>query len=105
VNFEIDREERGVTKEIRELSPPPDVREQGGVEVLRAFVVGQALSVSLQRAFEDPSVWGMLFADVARQIASIYGRESEIEPDQALDMIRDAFARGLDAADDSQPRH
>jgi hypothetical protein len=95
-----------MTKELRELSPPPDAREQGGTEVLRAFVVDQSLSVSLQRAFDDPATWGMLFADVARQIAMIYARESEVGEEEALDLIRDAFARALDDdGADLAPKH
>lgn len=81
--------------ELRELTPPPDAREQGGVEVLRVFVVERSLSVALQRAFDDPGVWGMLLGDVARQVARIYGRESEIDEAEALDRIVAAMGAGL----------
>lgn len=93
------------TKELRELEAPPDALEQGGIEVLRAFVVDQELSVSLQRAFDDPALWGMLFGDVARQIASIYGRESEISAEEALGVIRATFIRVLDDAEAETARH
>lgn len=91
--------------EIRELTPPPDVREQGGVEVLRVFVVERSLSVALQRAFDDPGVWGMLLADVARQVARIYGRESEFDEAAALERIRAAIESGLEPGGDGDPRH
>ena len=91
--------------DVRELSAPPDVREEGGTEVLRVFVVERALSVSVQRAFEDPAMWGMLFADVARQVASIYGREAGVSEDEALESIREAFIEGLGAAGEGEARH
>ena len=53
------------------LHIPPTALEQGGVEVLRAAVVGGGLHVSLRRAFDDPQAWGMLIADVARHAARI----------------------------------
>lgn len=91
--------------ELRELSPPPDAEQDGGVEVLRVFVVERALSIAVQRAFEEPAMWGMLFADVARQVAMIYGREAEIGEAEALESIRDAFVSGLDDAEADEPRH
>jgi len=93
--------------ELRELSPPPDAREQGGVEVLRVFVVEHALSVSLQRAFDDPATWGMLLGDVAQHVARIYGRESEITAEEALERIREALEAGVDRPDedDGAPKH
>lgn len=92
--------------ELRELTPPPDAREQGGVEVLRVFVVDRTLSVALQRAFDEPDVWGMLLGDVARQVARIYGRESEIDEAEALDRIAAAISAGLERpVGDGGPRH
>lgn len=81
--------------ELKELTPPPDAREQGGVEVLRVFVVDRALSVALQRAFDDPGLWGMLLGDVARQVARIYARETEIDEAEALDRIAAAISQSV----------
>ena len=64
--------------ELRELTPPPDAVEQGGDEVLRAFVVDGGLSIAIQRAFDEPAIWGRLLMDVARYVAGLYGRESDI---------------------------
>lgn len=91
--------------ELRELSVPPDVREEGGIEVLRVFVVEQALSISVQRAFDDPAMWGMLFSDVARQVAMIYGREAGVSEAEALESIRDAFASSFEDGDIEDSRH
>ena len=77
--------------EVRQLSVPPDALDSGGQEVLRAFVVNKAVSVSLQRAFDDPAVWGLLLADLARHAARIYAQESKYSESEALAEIRDMF--------------
>lgn len=77
--------------EIHELSVPPDAEESGGHEVLRAFVVGGALSISLQRAFENPGTWGMIFVDLARHVAHVFAQESDISEEEALNQIRRVF--------------
>lgn len=77
--------------EVRELQVPPDAQELGGAEVLRAFVVNQGLSVSMQRAFETPSIWGLLLVDVARHVARIFAKETDMTEDEALQEIRKWF--------------
>lgn len=91
--------------QTRELTIPPDVAQEGGSEVLRVFVVERALSIAVQRAFDDPAMWGMLFADVARQVAMVYGREAAIGEAEALDAIRDAFAAGFEPQETADARH
>ena len=85
-----------MTKVKRELAAPPDVEQQGGTEILRLFVTDGALSLSMQRAFEEPGMWGQLMADLALHVARIYARETPFEVEQALGEIRVA----LDAAFD-----
>jgi hypothetical protein len=85
-----------MTREKRELSAPPDVEQQGGTEILRLFVTDGALSLSMQRAFEEPGMWGQLLADLAVHVAQVYARETPFETAQALGEIRVA----LDAAFD-----
>ena len=77
-----------MTREKRELSAPPDVEEQGGTEILRLFVTDGALSLSMQRAFEEPGMWGQLLADLAMHAAQIYARETPVDVGQALGEIR-----------------
>ena len=84
-----------MTREKRELSAPPDVEEQGGTEILRLFVTDGALSLSMQRAFEEPGMWGQLLADLAMHAAQIYARETPVEVAQALGEIRLAAGRGF----------
>ena len=53
------------------LGIPPAARNEGGFEVLRAAVVGQGLTMSMRRSFDDPALWGALLATVARQAAQM----------------------------------
>ena len=73
--------------------------------MLRVFAVEQALSISVQRAFDDPAMWGMLFSDVARQVAMIYGREAEMSEAEALAAIRDAFSSSFEDGEVEDARH
>ena len=77
--------------ELHELPVPPDAQEVGGHEVLRAFVVNGGLSVSLQRAFDEPHIWGVLLVDLARHVARIYAEEAEMTEAHALAEIRRMF--------------
>ena len=80
----------------RELAAPPDVEAHGGTEILRLFVSGGALSLSMQRGFDRPEMWGRLLADLARHVAGVYERETEIDADMALAEISAAFEAALD---------
>jgi len=82
------------------LHAPPTALEQGGVEVLRAAIVGGALHVSLRRAFDDPQAWGVLIADVARHASRIFARETPLTEGEALVRIRSMFDAEMDAATD-----
>jgi len=78
------------------LHVPPAALEQGGVEVLRAVVVGGALHVSLRPAFDDPQAWGMLLADVARHVSRIYQSEGKASEARTLERVRMMFDAELD---------
>ena len=73
-----------------ELQPPPGARidPSRAHEVLRAWIVGEGLQVSIQPAFEDPSIWGILLVDVARHAARMYADRGEVTFEQALAKIR-----------------
>lgn len=77
--------------EAHELPIPPDAQQIGGHEVLRAFVVDGGLSVSLQRAFDEPHVWGVLLVDLARHVSRIYAEEAEMTEEHAMAEIRRMF--------------
>src|SRR3954469_12471426 len=67
-----------------ELQVPPGANQKGGIEVLRAGVVDGGLHVTLRRAFNDPKAWGILLADVARQVARVYAQEGDEAEDNVV---------------------
>jgi Domain of unknown function (DUF5076) len=82
------------------LSIPPAAQEEGGVEVLRAAVSGDKLSVSLRSAFADPQLWGSLLASVARQVADIYGQTTGVSALEVRERIRVRFAEEMAAPEE-----
>ncbi|HVX98555.1 MAG TPA: DUF5076 domain-containing protein [Pseudorhodoplanes sp.] len=78
------------------LQIPPGAAGKDGIEVLRAAVIEGGLHVTLRRAFEDPRAWGVLLADVAHQVARVYGQQGSIEADVIND-IRTAFSTEIDS--------
>lgn len=72
------------------IEPPPGARidPTRAHEVLRAWIVGEGLQVSMQPAFEDPSVWGILLVDVARHAARMYADQGDCTFEQAIAKIR-----------------
>jgi len=85
-----------MSQEKIELSAPPDVEEHGGVEILRLFICNGALTLSMQRAFEQPEMWGRLLAELAMQVAQVYAQETPASAAEALAELRVALETGLD---------
>jgi len=85
---------------VEELKLPPPALEQGGYEVLRAVICDGNLHVSLRRAFDEPEVWGILLADVARHIGRIYARETSLREDQIVDKVRAMFEAEMEKPTD-----
>jgi hypothetical protein len=75
--------------------PPDTIGRDDAVEVLRAFVVGNGLSISFMRAFDDPAMWGMLLVDVARHAARVFAKEGVMSEAEALEAIRSMFEMEL----------
>jgi hypothetical protein len=80
----------------REQPVPPDAAaNEDAVEVLRAFVVDGGLSIAFTRAFDDPSMWGMLLVDIARHAARAFAKEGVMTEEEALQRITDMFSSEL----------
>src|SRR5205807_9098752 len=71
--------------------PQVGIGREAAPEALRAFVVDGQLSVAVQRAFEEPYMWGLLVVDIARHAARAYAREGDFTEDEALTRIVDMF--------------
>ena len=82
------------------LAAPPGALELGGTEVLRAVIVERGLQVSLKRGFDDPTVWGILLADVARHVSRIFAKEENLDEEIVLADIRSMFDAEIDRATD-----
>jgi len=82
------------------LNVPPPALEHGGYEVLRAVITDGQLHVALRRAFDDPEVWGILLADVARHIGRIYALESSMREDEVVEKVWAMFEAEMDRPTD-----
>jgi hypothetical protein len=80
--------------------PPDALANPESVEVLRAFVVDGGLSISFVRAFDDPSMWGMMLVDIARHAARAFEKEGAMSEDEALASIVEMFDSELAHATD-----
>jgi hypothetical protein len=76
---------------------PAEPRLQAAFEVLRAAVIEGGLHVTLRRAFDDPQAWGVLLADVARQVSQVYEQQGEKAAAEVLATIRAAFEKEMNA--------
>lgn len=77
------------------LQIPPGAQGKDGIEVLRAAVIEGGLHVTLRRAFDDPRAWGVLLADVAHQVARVYGQQGD-DPAEVLSQIRTSFSTEIE---------
>jgi hypothetical protein len=85
---------------VEELKLPPTALEQGGYEVLRAVIVEGNLHVALRRAFDEPEVWGILLADVARHIGRIYALEASMREEAVVDKVWATFEAEMERPTD-----
>ena len=73
------------------IIPEGAISDAGSTEVLRAWIAGGGLHVSLRPAFDTPDAWGILLADVARHAARAFAAEKKITMADALARIRAMF--------------
>ena len=78
-----------------EMSTNPEA-----AEVLRAWVGGDGLQVSIISGFERPEIWGMLLADVARHAARAFEGDGICSAEAAMERIVDVLAAELTSPTD-----
>jgi hypothetical protein len=83
---------------MNELPVPPDAaHDPEATELLRAWVIDQALHCTLNAgAFEDPATWGLLLADVIHHLGDAL-KDDGRDPAQTMQMIRAAMEAELNA--------
>jgi|SRR6266404_1434556 Domain of unknown function (DUF5076) len=70
-----------------------DVLDKGGVELLRVAVVDEELFiVARPDVFPGPGPWGLVLADIARRLASLYAADGQFTEAQVTAAIADSFA-------------
>ena len=78
------------------LPIPDDALDKGGVELLRAAVVDQELFIAARPdVFPGPGPWGLVLADIARRLASLYAADGHFTEAEVTTAIADAFARSF----------
>jgi hypothetical protein len=87
-------------KQYEPLLIPPGAKKSGGVEVLRAGVAEQNLTMSIRRAFDDPAAWGVLLATAGRQVARIYATETGATEDEVRAKILASFQAEMNSDQD-----
>jgi hypothetical protein len=82
---------------VNELPAPPDVvNDPDAVELLRVWVVQEALHCSLQAdAFPEAGTWGVVLADVVRYVASALKDQEGIAPEETTQRILAVFQEEL----------
>ena len=73
------------------LNIPPAANERGGFEFLRCAVIDGELHLTLRPVFNEPSDWGRVFAEVARQVARAYAHQDRFPEPEVLNRISSAF--------------
>jgi hypothetical protein len=69
-----------------------DALDRGGVELLRAAIVDEELFVTARRdAFVGQASWGLVLADIARRLASLYAAEGDLTEARVTAAIVEGF--------------
>lgn len=74
------------------IIPPGAAARKDSCEILRAWRVGDGLHCSLAAdAWDDPSAWGLVLADIAHHVANALQQTAGVEPEDTIDAIRHMF--------------
>jgi hypothetical protein len=84
---------------MNELPAPPDAAsDPHATELLRAWVIDQAVHCTLNcGAFEDSATWGILLADLIQHVADALHEQEGRDRGTTIKTIRAALDQALDA--------
>ncbi len=87
---------------MKELAiPPAAARDRAAVEVVRLWIAGGKQHVTLLiGAWNEPALWGIVLADLARHVANAFEQQSGADPERTVLRIRELFDAELDAPTD-----
>jgi uncharacterized protein DUF5076 len=83
--------------QFKALNTPPGGAERGGVEIARIGIVDNDLRMSLIRGFDEPAKWGMLAAELLKQVSQMYAMETKHSRESAAKAMVEAFAQAMGA--------
>jgi len=84
------------------LIPDAAKTDQNSLEVIRVWVANQNQHFTLRVGlWDDPAAWGLLLADLARNVAKSYEQDAGLDARATLDRIKLAFSVELDDPTDA----
>ncbi|HVU89376.1 MAG TPA: DUF5076 domain-containing protein [Pirellulales bacterium] len=71
------------------MIPPAAINDANSRELIRVWAAGGQQHVSLAAdAWEDPAVWGIVLADLARHAAEAYRQTKGLDPEKTAARIK-----------------
>jgi len=84
------------------LIPEPAKRDPTSIEIMRVWIADDNQHFTLRGdIWDDPAAWGLLLADLARNLATSYCQDAAIPAEEALARIKDAFTVELENPTDT----
>jgi hypothetical protein len=81
------------------LALPEQALANGGVEILRLGIINDELYVSALPAFERPTPWGEVLAEVTKRLAAIYAAQNKgLSKKDVMVQIAEAFVAEMGAS-------
>jgi hypothetical protein len=79
------------------LIPEAAQHDKNSMEIIRVWIANKNQHFTLRVGlWDDPAAWGLLLADLARNIAKSYEQDAAVDPLGALERIRLAFNTELE---------
>ena len=77
------------------LQIPPTALDKGGIEVLRTAIINDDVHVTLRPAFQEPQAWGLLLAQVIRNVGRAYAQQPQFKEAEVIAQVRQALEQEL----------
>lgn len=79
------------------LVPEAAKNDKNSLEIIRVWIANQDQHFTLRVGlWDDPAAWGLLLADLAKNIAKSYEQDASLDQQATLDRIRLAFNAELE---------
>lgn len=79
------------------LIPEAATNDANAMEIIRVWIANRNQHFTLRVGlWDDPAAWGLLLADLARNVARSYDQDTAVPPHTALDRIKMAFNAELE---------